>query len=121
MQGDAELPLEHSCGADVVGMVVRDYERVDGADVATVGGEPLGRRGAADTGIEQKPHTARLDVDTVAVAPRLERYDPHAAISAYLHGNSVTRRPFVRKAIFAVAYFDAIMIRTTESKIVEPS
>ncbi len=63
---------------DVVAVVMGNDHGIDRADIAAVTGKALSSLYAADAGIEQEPHTPRLDINAIAAAPRLKRKRDHA-------------------------------------------
>jgi hypothetical protein len=59
---------------DMVSMVMGYDQAIDLPDITTMGGKPRLGLFTVYPGIEEQFHAARLNVDAVAVAARLERY-----------------------------------------------
>src|SRR5690606_20452601 len=68
----SELAMENSHAARVIAELGRDDQPGSLGDVPAMRGQPQLRLLTANSGIQQEPHPARLDIDAVAVASRLQ-------------------------------------------------
>ena len=83
MDWDFILPMHDPHTADMVSVVVRDKQGLNGADINTAALKALLDRDTGDAGVQQQPHAGRFDEDAIAVTARLERDDPHGSLYPY--------------------------------------
>ena len=64
----------------MIGMIVRDQQRIETLGILSMHGESLLNLDPADPRVEKEPDTIRLDIDAISVAAGLERDDFHGDI-----------------------------------------